>query len=161
LIACYFAYIGTISWSWVLALIAATTFFQYRAIASESALLARADSLSSKDEIDGPTIFELEMTKENVMEFGQAMMEVDYLNKMHDVSNLPFEKEKILESFVTLYRAASDDKNRERFKLGLMALSRFQDGIGNEPVEISLDPKIHAIAEDEYAKYCLELDAQR
>jgi hypothetical protein len=42
-----------------------------------------------------------------------------------------------------------------------MALSRFQDDIGKEPIEISHNPITHAIAEDEYRKYCSELDVQR
>jgi hypothetical protein len=158
LIACYFAYTDTISWWWVFASIAATTFFQYWAAASKTASLTAVESLGSKDEIDGPTNFELEMAKETVMEFGQAMMKVDHLNKIHDASNLPLEKEKILEAFVILYRATGDDEKRNLFKLGLMALSRFQDDIGKEPVAIALDPATHTVAEKEYIKNCLELD---
>jgi hypothetical protein len=98
------------------------------------------------------------MAKETVMEFGQAMMKIYYLNKMHDASNLPLEKEKIIEALVILYRATDDDEKRNRFKLGLLALSRFQDDIGKEPVVIALDPATRAVAEKEYAKNCLELD---
>jgi hypothetical protein len=160
LIACYFSYTGKISWWWVVALIATTAVFRYLATQNKATPLVAEAPHSSKDETDGPSEFKLEVFREDVMQFGQAMMEIDYLNKIHDVSNLPLEKEKILKAFVTLYQAASNDEKRNRFKLGLMALSRFQDDIGKEPIEIAHNPITHAIAEDEYRKYCLELDVQ-
>jgi hypothetical protein len=39
-----------------------------------------------------------------------------------------------------------------------MALSRFREDIGDEPIEMALDPKMYAATEAEYTKSCLALE---
>jgi hypothetical protein len=160
LVAGYFAYIGAISWWWVLAGIAASALFKYLARPNVPAplLTEEHDLDEAEDDMDGPPVFKMDIAKEIVMEFGQVMMRVNYLEKMYDVSELPLEKGRILDAFATLYRDTNDDDKRERFKLGIMALSRFREDIGNEPIDISLDPTTYAATEAEYIKNCLELE---
>ena len=158
LVAGYFAYTNAISWWWVLASIALTAAFKFLATPSKTTPLTFGQSNDDEDKEDGPSEFDLDNAREIVMKFGQTMMRVNYADKIHDSNELPSDKEKILEALTTLYRDSSEDEKRERLKLAMMALCRFRKDVGDEPIEIALDPAMHAATEAEYAKNCLELE---
>ena len=158
LVAGYFSYTGAISWWWVVVGVSVTVAFKFLAKPSEPPPQI-FEKLNDKKEIfDGPSEFKLDIAREIIMEFGQVMMKVNYLEYIYDVSELPMEKEKILDAFLLLYYKESIHKKKERFKLGMMALSHFRENIGEEPIKISLDPELYAATKEEYIKNCLELE---
>ena len=78
-------------------------------------------------------------TEKVVNEFGQVMENLDWVSAFHDVGKLPYPKETILYAIVTVYKLTADENMKEHLKTGLLALSHFQENIGDSPVEGFVD----------------------
>jgi hypothetical protein len=91
---------------------------------------------------------------ENVVNaFGQVMENLDCLLAFHDVGKLPYPKETILKSIVSAYKITADENMKKNFKSGLLALSNFQENIGDSPVKGAVDLTQINIDELSPAKY--------
>jgi len=78
-------------------------------------------------------------TENVVNEFGQVMENLDWLLAFHDVGKLPYPKETILNSIVSAYKLTVDESMKGTLKAGLLALSHFQENIGDSPVRGAVD----------------------
>ena len=71
---------------------------------------------------------------------------------------LPFTKQEISKAIIQSYKISSDDEIREMLKIALLALSHFQENIGDLPVQGSVDLTQINIGELSPEKY-LEMNA--
>ena len=113
--------------------------FRTRSLAQE-----KRDDLS-RDIVKGssardfpPNIGDLEPEK-IVSDFGSIIENLDYMSSFHDLSKLPYTKQEISGAIIQSYKTSSDEKIREVLKIGLLALSHFQENIGDSPVQSAVD----------------------
>jgi len=107
---------------------------------------------------------EIEDIKNVVNKFGKVMEELDYVLNFHDVEKLPYLKETILNSIISAYKATDDENNREFLKVGVLALSHFQENIGDSPVRGSLDLtqiNIDDLSPEDYLKMSSDIDIDK
>lgn len=102
---------------------------------------------------------------ENVVnKFSKVMEELDYVSKFHDIEKLPYPKEEILNSIISAYKLTADENMRETLKVGLLALSHFQEDIGNSPIQGTVDLtklNIDDLSPEDYLKMNAGIDREK
>ena len=134
---------GGFGWVWMLSIIA-TIWFVISALFMDGSWWEVGYSFLVGGLCKGWTRSFMEAQREQdienvVSEFGQVMENLDWLLAFHDVGKLPYPKETILNSIVSAYKLTADENMKEILKSGLLALSHFQENIGDSPVKGAVD----------------------
>jgi len=99
-----------------------------------------------------------------INEFGNFIEDLDYMSSFYDVNKLPYPKENISKAIIQSYKMTADGNMREVLKIGLLALSHFQEDIGDSPVQGELDLtqfNLDELSPEEYLKKSGSLDKER
>lgn len=146
LVVGYFAYDEAISWWWLAACFGAGVLLEHLAKSSvHSHLMKQGYDYygveGDRSDLGGGTVRrnDIEEAYNIVSRFGAVMEKCQYMTKFYDVKTLPFEKDKILKSLVACYEVENDKNVKENIKIGLLALTHFQENIGEKPIETVVD----------------------
>lgn len=89
-------------------------------------------------------------------DYSMVMEKDDWLTGFYDISRLPHPKEEIKNALVSAYKEATEDNLRSSLSNGLMALSRYQEGIGNKPLRgghmLNYKPSSENLSQEEQFK---------
>ena len=116
-------------------------------------------SLQKREE-DNETINTSVDAYQIVGDFGAIMEKHDWLTGFYDSSELPHSKEDIKNALVSAHSDATDDEMKSSLRTGLMALSHFQKGIGQEPLRgghmFNFKPSSDNLSQEEQTKEMAE-----
>jgi len=121
------------NWVWTLIPLALMTFTVLQSISS-TLIASKLEAYEPNDQKIGN-----QDTEKVVNEFGQVMENLDWLLAFHDVKKLPYPKETVLNAIVSAYQLTADQNMKEILKSGLLALSHFQENIGEAAVKGAVD----------------------
>ena len=78
----------------------------------------------------------LETAQKIVQEYGAALRLVSRANRIvTDAANLPYRKELIKQALILELILSTDAKDRELLKVGYISLVKWQEGVGELPIE--------------------------
>jgi hypothetical protein len=66
--------------------------------------------------------------------YGEYLAKNPIVDEIRDVSCLPFQKKRILESLIFAHKSENDDKRKELIKTAAITLASFQPDVGQEPL---------------------------
>lgn len=138
------AYLGNISWWWLIACFTASLLFEYLSRASvHSHLMTQGYHYYG---VEGATQNGFDGTvrgiNDIVSKFGAVMETHDWLTTFYDTNVLPFEKEEIRKAIFVCYYLEKDQEKKELLKTALLALTHFQNNIGHTPIKTVIKDSI-------------------
>ena len=101
----------------------------------------RVEKEAIKPKTEGPS-----RTRELLIRFTKFYNDLDaHNNYLYDIQMLPDPKQHIIHALYVGYDESENDEDRQAIKIGLEAITQFQDFIGDEP----LKPEINEDADDD------------
>ncbi len=132
-------------WFWLVLTGIVYYFFEWWAlIPAMLVIFALVKSMAAKKSAE-PYEIGSEEDKNIVSDFGSLMeSKPDLMTSFYDTKVLPHKKEKIVTALFNLHDMTFDQIRKDQLKVGLLAISRFQDGVGENPIsEIPDIPAAH------------------
>lgn len=113
---------------------------------------------------ESPRENEIQAFEAIINKFGDVMEDLDYMSAFHDVDKLPYEKEEILNAIVRTFKITTDQNMKETLKVGLLALSHFQEHVGDSPIRSDVDLTqidIDKLSPEDYLKISENSDKEK